>query len=250
MPALKSWFWGGRLGAQVVACLCALGLLAGPAMAQEAQIRKSLAERLPMLGKIDDVSKSAIDGLYEVRIGADIYYSDEAGNYLIEGAMIETRTRANLTEQKVGRMLAAELPGRYKDAIVWKQGTGARKLVVFADPNCGYCKRLERDLQKVKDVTVYTFMVAILGGGSVEMSRNIWCAKSATDSWRDWMLKNEAPEKVASCDTSAMDRNLALSQKYNIRGTPAVIFEDGHKVPGAISADQIERRLAEIKPKG
>ena len=107
-----------------------------------------------------------------MRIGTDILYTDEHGNHLIEGNLIETKTRINLTEERIDKLTAIDfekLP--LKDAIVWKQGNGERKLVVFADPNCGYCKKFERDLQKIKNVTVYTFLYPILGGDSPEKAR-------------------------------------------------------------------------------
>ena len=153
-------------------------LLALPALADDAVIRKTIAERLPDFPKIDEITKTPIPGLFELRIGTEIMYTDERGDHLIEGQMIETRSRSNLTEARVAKLTAidfAALP--LKDAIVWKQGTGARKLVVFADPNCGYCKKFEKEMQQVKDVTVYTFLYPILGGDSPEKSRNIWCAK-------------------------------------------------------------------------
>ena len=124
--------------------------LAAPALAQEAAIRKNLAERLPNFPKIDEVVKSPIPGLYEVRSGNEIFYTDEQGNYIVDGQLIDTRTRANLTQERIDKLTAidfAKLP--FKDAIVWKQGTGERKMAVFADPNCGYCKRFERDLNEV-----------------------------------------------------------------------------------------------------
>ena len=100
---------------------------------------------------------------------------------------------------------------------IWKTGSGARKLVVFADPNCGYCKKFERDLQAVKDVTVYTFLYPILGGDSPEKSKAIWCAKDSTKTWRDWMIKGTPiPESSGQCDTSALERNHALGTRYRI----------------------------------
>jgi thiol:disulfide interchange protein DsbC len=139
--------------------------LALPALAQEAVIRKNLSERLPDFPKIDEISRSPIAGLYEVRYnGTEILYADAAGDHIVvQGAIIETRTRTDLTEQRMEKLLAidfAQLP--LKDAIVIKQGTGARKVAVFVDPNCGYCKRFERDLAAVKDLTVYTFLLPIL----------------------------------------------------------------------------------------
>ena len=235
-----------------VLCTSALATAASSAFADDAAIRKNIAERFPEWPKIDEVTKTPIPGLYELRFGSEIFYSDEQGNYIIEGALIESKTRNNLTEARVAKLTAidfASLP--LKDAIVWKQGTGARKLVIFADPNCGYCKRFERDLQKIKDVTVYTFLYPILGGDSPEKSRNIWCAKDNTKVWRDWMLEGAAPPRsMGACDVSALQRIMAMGQKYKVTGTPALIFEDGKRVPGALSVEQVEKNFAAARKAG
>ena len=222
------------------------------AVAQEAVIRKNIAERLPDFPKIDEVSKTAIPGLYELRIGAEVLYSDERGEHIIQGELIETKTRSNLTQARLDKLSAidfASLP--LKDAIVWKQGTGARKLVVFADPNCGYCKKFEKEMQGVKDVTVYTFLYPILGGDSPDKSRNIWCAKDNSVAWRDWMINGTpAPRNMGGkCDTSALERNVALGKKHRVNGTPALVFEDGKRVPGAMAPDQVEKQLAASRGK-
>ena len=215
------------------------------AFAQEALIRKNLAERLPDFPKIDEVSKTPIPGLYEVRIGTEIVYTDERGDHVIQGNIIDTRTRKDVTQARIDKLTAidfASLP--LKDAIVWKQGTGARKLVVFADPNCGYCKKFETELQQVKDVTVYTFLYPILGGDSPDKARNIWCAKDNGAVWRDWMIRGtEAPRSMGTCDTAALQRNVALGRKYRVNGTPALVFEDGQRVPGALPPAEVEKRL-------
>ena len=233
-----------RLGRSLLA-LCIGLALSYTAFAQEAVIRKNIAERLPDFPKIDEVSKTPIPGLFELRVGTEIFYSDEQGNHLMEGQLIETKTRTNLTEARINKLTVidfAALP--LKDALVWKAGTGARKIAVFADPNCGYCKRFEKDLQQVKDVTVYTFLYPILGGDSPEKSRDIWCAKDNAKVWLDWMLRSTAPVRsMGECDSSALQRNTALARKHRINGTPAIVFEDGKRVPGAMSLEQIEKQL-------
>lgn len=222
--------------------------LALPVLAQEAAIRKNLAERLPQLPKIDEISKTPIPGLYEIRIGTDVLYSDEQGNHLIQGSIFDTRSKTDLTEERIAKLTAidfAALP--LKDALVVKQGNGSRKLVVFADPNCGYCKRLERDLPNLKDVTIYTYLYPILGPDSDEKSRAIWCAKDSMATWRAWMLEGTPPPKVmgSKCDVSAIERNVALGRKHKVTGTPALVFSDGRRVPGVMSAAEIEKRLVE-----
>ena len=223
----------------------ALSLVALTGQAQEAAIRENLAKRIPGLPQIDEVAKSPIAGLYEVRMGTEIIYTDERGEYILEGSLIDTKTRANLTEERIDKLTAidfAKLP--LKDAIVWKQGTGARKLVVFADPNCGYCKKFESEMQQVKDVTVYTYLVPILGGDSPSKSRDIWCAKDNSSVWRDWMIKGVAPQRtMGQCDITALQRNLELAKKHRVNSTPALVFEDGKRVAGAMAPDQVEKQL-------
>lgn len=223
-------------------------VLTQPLLAQEATIRKNIAERIPQLQKIDEISKTPMPGLFEVRVnGTEIYYSDAEGNFLIQGNLIDTRQRRNLTEERVDKLTEVSFDSLpLKDALTVVRGNGKRKLAVFEDPNCGYCKRFERDLDKINNVTVHTFLYPILSPDSTEKSKNIWCAKDKVKAWQDWMLKNQAPV-AASCDASAVTRNVELGQKLKITGTPTLIFADGSRVPGAISSVQIEKYLSETK---
>lgn len=227
------------------------GLLAcslSSAFAQEASIRKNLAERLPALSKIDEVRKTPMNGLYEIRVNdSDILYTDAEGNFLLQGNLIDTRAKRNLTEERVEKLSAIDFDALpLKDAFIQVRGNGKRKMAVFEDPNCVYCKRFERDLQKVNNVTIHTFLLPILSPDSVEKSRNIWCAKDKGKAWLDWMVRDQ-PAAKASCDTTALERNLAFGKKYKITGTPTVFFADGSRVPGAIGAEQIEKMLASAK---
>ena len=214
--------------------------------AQEATIRKNLAERLPQIEKIDEVTKSPVPGLFEVRVnGTEIFYTDAEANYLVQGSLIDTKQRRNLTEERVEKLLAVNfdtLP--FKDAFTIVRGNGKRKLAVFEDPNCGYCKRFERDLQKVDNVTIHMFLYPILGPESVEKSKNIWCAKDKQKAWMDWMVRDVAPS-AAKCDTAAITRNVEIGRKHKITGTPTLLFADGSRVPGAISAAQVEKQLTD-----
>lgn len=229
--------------------LALLAALSFGAMAQEATIRKNLAERLPNLPKIDEVSKTPMPGLYEVRINhSDIFYTDEKGDFLIQGSLIDTKARVDLTEQRMDKLTAVafkDLP--FKDSFTIVRGNGKRKMAVFEDPNCGYCKKFERDLLKVDNVTVHVFLYPILSADSGEKSRNIWCAKDKAKTFLDWMVKDVTPP-AASCDASAVARNVELGKKLRVTGTPAMVFADGSRVPGAIGPERIEKFLSEAKP--
>ena len=217
------------------------------AAAQEATLRKNLADRVPGLSDIDEVRKTPMNGLYEVRVGTEIFYTDAEGNYLLHGNLLDTKARKNLTEERIEKLTAIDFKElNVKNAFTMVRGNGKRKLAVFEDPNCGYCKRFEKDLQKIDNVTVHLFLIPILGEDSVTKSRNIWCAKDKTGTWANWMLKR-VPPPAASCDTAALRRNVAFAEKHRITGTPAMVFSNGKRVPGAIPTAQIEKLLAESK---
>jgi thiol:disulfide interchange protein DsbC len=232
------------LVAALLACLFG-GLTA---QAQEAVIRKNLAERVPMMPKIDEVRKSAMPGLYELRVnGSHILYTDEQGNFLIQGSLFDTRARRNLTEERIEKLTSvdfAALP--FKDAFTIVRGNGKRQIAVFEDPNCPYCKHLQQELQSVDNVTVHMFVIAILGGDSPDKAKNVWCAKDRNRAWQDLMLKGVAPP-AATCDTGALTRNLAFAERYRITGTPTLFFADGTRVPSYVNAQQIEKLLAAAK---
>lgn len=207
---------------------------AAPAQANEATIRANLPQRLPTLPPIEEVRATPMPGLFEVRINqSEILYTDAQGNFLIQGALFDTRTRVNLTEQRTDQLsgLAFDsLP--IKDAVVTVRGNGQQRLAVFSDPNCGFCKRLERDLAKLNNVTIYTFLVGMLGADSDTKSRHIWCAKDKSATYDNWMLRGTTPP-AANCDSTAIDRNMAFAAKHRITGTPTSFTADGTRIVGA-----------------
>ena len=226
--------------------LMALSLSSALAQGHEATIRKALSERIPQIPKIEEITPTPLAGIYELRLSTnEIDYSDATGNYLIQGNLIDTKSKRNLTEEREAKLSAIDFQSLpFKDSITLVHGNGKRKLAVFEDPNCGYCKRFERDLAKVDNVTVYLFLLPVLGPGSVEKSRNVWCAKDPGAAWVNLMQKDVMPA-TAQCNTAAIDRNLEFARKYKITGTPTLVAQDGTRVPGAIDSAKIERLLAD-----
>jgi thiol:disulfide interchange protein DsbC len=234
----------------LVALFLALSQLPTAASAQESQIKKILMERIPQFPKIEEVTRSPMNGLYEIRVeGDEIYYSDAEANFLIQGNLIDTKTRKNITEERIDKLTAIDfnsLP--FKDTIKIVQGNGKRHIAVFEDPNCGYCKRFERDLQKVDNLTVHLFLYPVLGQDSIEKSKKIWCSKDPAKAWKDWMQKETLPSPAqATCDTQVLNRTVEFGRKRKINGTPTIITSEGVRVPGAINTAQMEKLLAEGK---
>lgn len=234
-----------RLGFTVLG----LGALAHGASAQEAQIRKALTERLPPSATVDEVLPSPIPGLYEVRSGVDIFYADRNGDYVIRGELLDTRRRVNLTEERIAALSAidfSKLP--LQDAIVAKRGKGSRKLAVFADPDCPYCKQLEAVIEGRDDVVVYTFLMPILGPGALQRAKSIWCSSDRAAAWHSWMREGKAPTAQVDCDTSSLERNAAFGTQHGIRSTPTLIFLDGARTSSAVGALELERLFAQHQP--
>jgi thiol:disulfide interchange protein DsbC len=230
-----------------------LGLIATiglSAFAQEAVIRKNLPERLPNFPAIEEVSRTPFPGLWEVRLSSrEIVYTDDSGNLVLGGPLIDTRNRVNLTKARIDELNAIafkDLP--LKDSFKLVKGKGTRQFAVFEDPNCGFCKRLHQEMAKVDDITVHIFLIPVLGPDSLEKSRRIWCAKDRAKTYSAWML-NQKPPEAANCDTTALERNGQLAARHGINGTPTLIFANNTRVPSFITADQIEAALKETKPR-
>lgn len=216
--------------------LLAASLLSLPAGANET-IRKAVESRIQ--AKVEQINKTEYGDLYEVIAAGQIFYTDEKASFFLLGTLIDTRNMQNVTGKRIFATLPLEL------AVKQVRGNGKAVLVTFEDPNCGYCKRLAKDLRNLKDATIYTFMVPILSEDSAEKSKAIWCAADRAKAWNDWMVDGKPP--VAGKDCKApVDKFAELGQRYQVTGTPTLMFADGSRVPGAIPLAQIEQRLAAI----
>lgn len=215
--------------------------------AAEADIRAALQAKFPTVGKIEHVVKTPYSGLYEVVIGDQLLYTDEQGLYLFDGNIIEVKTRSNLTEKRSQQLFAIDFNKLPLDLAVKKvKGNGKRKMAYFTDPNCGFCKKLEKELSKVNDVTLYLFMYPIFQG-SDDIVRNVRCAKNPVKAWDDLMLNGIAPAK-ADCKVPT-DKVRALGEKLRVNGTPNLIFGDGTQVPGYLPAEELEKHLNDAAKK-
>jgi thiol:disulfide interchange protein DsbC len=219
------------------------------AQGEEALIRKTLKERMPHISPIDEIKRTPMPGLFELRVDtSEIYYTDASANFLIQGHLIDTKNQRDLTEERIQKIMAVDFKSLpIKDAIVMVRGKGERKMAIFEDPNCGYCKRFERELQNIDNVTVYLFLYPILGKDSVDKSKAIWCAKDQSKAWQDLMLRDQLPNSTG-CDAVALKRNVDFGQKQRINGTPTTIFADGSRISGAVEMAQIEKMLSTARP--
>ncbi|MDR3352104.1 MAG: DsbC family protein [Zoogloeaceae bacterium] len=223
--------------------LLALAVFAVPLGAQEAKIREVVEAKLGV--PVVSVTKADYLGLYEVFYDGQILYTDEkASAFLVEGQLVDAKTMRNITAERIGKLTAinfAELS--LERAIKQVRGNGKRILVTFEDPNCGYCKVLARDMQKLNNVTIYTFLYPILSEDSLKKSRQIWCAADRAKTWNKWMIDNVTPSGQGDCDSKALLENRDYGRKRNISGTPTLIFADGSRIFGAVPVSQIEQKL-------
>lgn len=229
-----------------------LALLAGTACADESTIRAEIAKKFPK-ANIDSISRTPHLGLYEVQVDGQIFYTDADFNYLIDGSIIDTKSMTNLTaarqrEIEEARMKKLAFPFEqlpFDMAFKKVKGNGSRKIAIFSDPDCPFCKRLEQSIAKLDNVTIYTFLFPLeeLHPKAPDVARAIWCSPDRAKAWDDYMLKGVAPKATGTCD-NPVDKLVEYGKSKRITGTPTIFFADGKRVPGAIPLDQIEDLLA------
>ena len=218
-------------------------LLSGIAQANEADLKEAIQALFPE-SNIESLTQTPYLGLYEAVIDGEIFYTDEKAEYFFMGHIVDAKKRASLTSERMqqirdSRRIAIDsLP--LEHALKTVKGNGKRTLIVYSDPNCPYCKRLEKELVNVTDITIYTLLYPVLNG-SMTTAEAIWCSEDRVKAWDDFMLKSVAPAGK-SCD-APLQILLESGRQNRVTGTPTLIFADGSVVPGFIPQSEIEKRL-------
>jgi thiol:disulfide interchange protein DsbC len=217
------------------------------AHANEASIRQAFQAKFPKMA-VESVTPTPFAGIFEVVLDGQIFYTDEKASYVFSGNLLDMRGAQprNLTQDSTAKLASAALSKSTGSALKRVKGNGKRVIYTFEDPNCGYCKELQKELAKLNDVTIYTFLWPILSQDSVDKSRAIWCARDRAKAWEDYMLKGIAPTAKRDCD-APFERNAQLAQRFGIRGTPGVYLANGQQVGGFVPADRLEAALASVR---
>ncbi len=225
--------------------LAASLMFATTAQADEAVIRKALTQQFPG-ANIASVKKTPYSGLFEVYLDGQLIYVDADAQYVFAGDVIDLKNRTNLTQARLNQLQAVSwdtLP--LNNALKTVKGKGERKLVVFSDVDCPYCRRFEAELAKVDNITVYTFLYPVEGlhPKAVQTSKQIWCAPDRNKAWEDYITRRAVPDNDGKC-ANPVEATIALGAKLKISGTPTLVFANGVRVPGMVPAAQLERLLA------
>lgn len=225
----------------LAAILCAAAAFS-TAQADEASVKTAF--EAAMRTTVESVTKTPYLGLYEVYASGQILYTDENVTAVFAGNLLDTKSMQNVTAERMKKLSAVKISDLPLDkAVKMVKGDGSRVLVTFEDPNCGYCKRIAKDLNELKNVTIYTFIYPILSPDSADKARKVWCSTDRPKAWRDLMVDGKTPTAKGECDTPIQDV-LQLGRKYSVTGTPTLIFSNGERVPGAVGLAEIEKRLA------
>lgn len=242
-----------HLAAALIMSGCMGSALAAGTSVDAQALHTQIAKRLPNFPPVESVTRSPIDGpLYEMVINAEgrkeIIYTDAKGDYLLQGALLRTSDRENLTEKRLGdlqRIDFSKLP--LDKAIKQVKGNGSREIAVFADPNCSFCKKLEREsLAGLNNLTVYTFVVPMLGPDSAEKNKRIVCSTDPAKAWHLWMNEGVAPQGDGKCDTATLDQFSGLARQIGVSATPTMFLRDGSVIRGAVDGASIEKRLSAL----
>ena len=225
--------------------LAAALMAAATAQANESVIRKALTQQFPS-ARIESVQKTPYSGLFEVYLDGQLVYVDAKAQYVFAGDVINLKTRANLTQERLNRLQAVKWETfPLNSALKTVKGKGERKLVLFSDVDCPFCRKFEAELAKVDNITVYTFLYPIEGlhPKAVQTSKQIWCAPDRNKAWDDYITRGTVPANDGKC-ANPVDATIALGNKLKVGGTPTLFFANGVRVPGMVPAAQLERLLA------
>jgi thiol:disulfide interchange protein DsbC len=219
-------------------------------------IRKLLAPKLSAGTKIEAIRPTGMTGLYEVQVGTDVVYVNENATFLFQGMLIDLDKGRDLTRERreilVAEVEATIMPTLWsadalKDAVKLVKGNGSRKVVVFEDPYCGYCKKLRQSFAEMNDITVYTFMVAALSADSANKARDLWCSSDRVKAYDDWMVRNKAPVAADKTCADPVKRVADLAKRLGVGPVPHVVFADGSKNLGYLASADLTKRLATTK---
>jgi thiol:disulfide interchange protein DsbC len=234
--------------------LMATTSLATSALASEDDIRKSIEHSFPGT-QINSIAKSPVNGIFEVVTdgpeGPLVVYADEKGEHLLIGDLLNVQSRRNLTRDRMDKLTEVSWDNLPLDnAIKMVKGDGSRKLAVFSDPDCPYCKKAEAEFAKLDNITVYTFAYPLpMHPDAERKAKLVWCSDDRAKAWHDLMLKGIVPKGKTDCD-NPVEANLALGAKLRVQGTPAMIFPNGKRIPGYVEANKLEKMLDEMAAAG
>lgn len=226
-----------------------VALAAGGAQADEAAIRQGFQKKFPQAA-VESVTATPFAGIYEIVFNGQIAYADEKLSFVFIGSLYDMRgtERRNLTQERSARLAAQTLEQSAALAIKRVRGSGKRVIYTFEDPNCSYCRKLQQELVKISDVTIYTFLWPILSADSVEKSKAVWCAKDRGKAWDDLMSNGITPQNDRKC-ANPIAKNNELAQRFGVRGTPAVYLSDGRQIGGYVPAEKLEEALLSASSK-
>lgn len=216
-------------------------------------LKKTITAKLAQIDQSKDldiksIKTTPVNDLYEVVINDNkIIYIDKKGEYAFVGNLINLATQENLTAKhakELSKMDFNQLP--FDKAIKEVRGQGKRKLAVFSDPDCPFCKRLEEEISKLDNVTIYTFLMPIpeLHPDAQAKAEQIWCQADPATAWTEWMRQGKTPAPVGKCANPVAD-NMAFGAQAGFDGTPTLIFPNGEVIPGLMPKEQLDQALNE-----
>lgn len=203
-------------------------------------------------GKVEHIGPGPLPGLNEAIVRGKVFYIDDAGEYMIEGHIVDLANRRSLTAQREAEHMIATTPVLrlseldLGDAITVVRGERreGRVLVSFEDPRCGFCMRLHVTLKDAKDLTLHTFPVSFLGPESRALNERIWCSPLRAQAWETALADRPVSGGSTGCDLGALDRNMALAERFRVQGTPTLFTAQGRRINGAASLAAIEAALS------
>jgi thiol:disulfide interchange protein DsbC len=241
--------WHAALRRLLLTTAVFLVAVANACLADEATVLKRVQAKFPQ-SFVEKVFRTPYTGLYEVLMDQKLFYTDEQVNFILVGNLIDAKSSQNLTQQRLRKLTAIDWKALPLDLAIRKvKGDGSRKLAVFSDPMCPHCINQEKELAKVTNITIYTFLYPIerLHRGTTLKSRAVWCSTDRAKAWDELLLNGVEPKAKPCADPLKKIEEVGAKLKVGV--TPTLILADGTVVAGGLLAPQLEKLLADVPAK-
>jgi thiol:disulfide interchange protein DsbC len=235
------------------AAVCLLGLIAGSAVAAEPakpqapnDPRAAIAAKLPGV-KPADIKPSPVSGLYEVTVEGNLAYVTADGKYLLSGDLYEVGSRTNLTEAARAATRHQALAGLSEDQmIIFSPPVVKHTITVFTDVDCAYCRKLHGELAQLNKLGIRVRYLAYPRSGpgseSWHKMEAVWCSKDRKAAITQAKAGGDV-QKSSKCGPTPIAAQFALGESFGVRGTPAIITDDGQYIGGYLPPQRLAAML-------
>jgi thiol:disulfide interchange protein DsbC len=224
-----------------------MALVAGEA--EDIKAIKAVFNKIMPGSTPDTVEPAALKGLYEVVFGAQVLYMSPDGRYVIQGDLIDLVKKENITESARSVQRAKLVKGiEDETSIIFEPKEVKHTITVFTDIDCGYCRKLHREIEQYMEQGIRVRYLAFPRSGmntkSYHKAVTVWCSDDKQKALTE--AKAGVAQETKECN-NPVAKHMKLAEQFGVSGTPTIVFENGDVVPGYVPASRLSKMLSNVQ---